>query len=83
MRMEAFKEFPDKSENKEFVILKEGRAISAHFPCSLINNNDKPLRIKYANRKKEEGESMANCPSIENQSGKFIVFHLCTRGEKT
>lgn len=81
MRTEAFKELLDKNENKELVILKEGRAISAYFPCSLINDNDKPLRIKYANRKKE-GESMANCPSIENQSGEVIVFHLCTRGEK-
>lgn len=87
MRTEAFKELAKKNDKKELIILKEGRAISAHFPCSLINDNNEPLIIKYTNRKneeevKEEKESKADTSSIENQSGKVIVFHLCTSWEK-
>lgn len=83
MRTEAFKELAKKNEKKELVILKEGRAISAHFPCRMIN--DKPLLIKYIkNDKKVENiqKESKDDPLTGNQSGKVIVFHLCTSGEK-
>lgn len=76
-----FKEVAEKNKEKELVILMEGKAISVHFPCSLIN--DKPLTIKYVGRENEEDkESKADSLSIGNQSGKVILFDVCTSGEK-
>lgn len=90
MKSKAFAQVAENNQNKELVILKEGKAISAHFPCSMINNQ--PLNIKYVRKKKvsvqEDKESEADLPrlvsnqKIGNHSRKVILFDVCTSGEK-
>lgn len=73
----AFKKLRARNDKKELVILKEGRAISTHFPCCLIG--DETLKINYVKKEDEEMDKR-NSPSIETQSGNVIVFHLCASG---
>lgn len=84
MRSTDFKELAKKNEKKELVILKEGKPISANFPCNLIANVS-PLLIHYATKNNQreniEKESTADTLSIGNRFGNSVLFHLCTSGE--
>lgn len=83
MRSPAFNEVAKKNENKELALKLEGRAITVHFPCSMIHK--KPLLVEYIDRKKkkkaQEDIESASLP-IGCQSGEAVLFHVCTSGEK-
>ncbi|XP_075957234.1 serine protease FAM111A-like isoform X2 [Anarhichas minor] len=80
-RSSQFREIANKNKNKELVIVRDGKAISSHFPCSLIK--DEQLTIKYV--KAVDGPKQPPSGSDRCQrkrpSCELVMFHLLTRGD--
>ncbi|XP_075957726.1 serine protease FAM111A-like isoform X2 [Anarhichas minor] len=81
-RSSQFREIANKNKNKELVIVRDGKAISSHFPCSLIK--DEQLTIKYV--KAVDGPKQPPSGSDRCQrkrpSCELVMFHLLTKGGK-
>ncbi|KAM3600988.1 uncharacterized protein V6R79_005643 [Siganus canaliculatus] len=78
-RSTEFKEV--EKTNSELVVIKNGNAISSHFPCSLIK--DENLTVGFV--KMEEKQSDASgAPSLnrEQQTNPLVTFHVLTKGGK-
>lgn len=85
MTSAVFKELVEKNKDKDLVILRQGRAISSHFPCDMIT--DIPLEINFTSRQKEkraveDKESKVDSLPTGNRSAKAILFHVSTSGKK-
>ncbi|XP_037604935.1 protein FAM111A-like isoform X2 [Sebastes umbrosus] len=76
-RSPQFNKIAKKNNNKELVILRDGRAISSHFPCCLIKNELLSIKYVEAVDKPKQPESQRKGPS-----GDLVTFHLLTRGGK-
>ncbi|XP_051256773.1 serine protease FAM111A isoform X5 [Dicentrarchus labrax] len=81
-RSSQFKEIAEKNTDKELVILREGKAISLHFPCSLIK--DERLTVKYVKAVGREKQSLGgNCDHVVlGPSSELVMFHVLTKGGK-
>ncbi|KAM6983443.1 serine protease FAM111A-like [Tautogolabrus adspersus] len=79
-----FRVLAGKNKNRELLIVKEGKAISSHFPCSLIKNEHLTVSyIKASDKDKQSAENRA--PAIRQRqvpSDKLVVFHVVTKGKK-
>ncbi|XP_035521834.1 protein FAM111A-like, partial [Morone saxatilis] len=80
-----FKEIAGKNKDKKLVILREGKAISSHFPCCLIK--DERLIIKYVKAVDREEQSLGgNCDPValrrKGPSSELVMFHVLTKGGK-
>ncbi|CAJ1063624.1 protein FAM111A-like [Xyrichtys novacula] len=81
-RSPEFTKLADKNKNKELVILRDGKAISPHFPCYLIENQG-CISVKYVKAGKERPSSENCAPAIRRrkcQSDKPVIFNVLTRG---
>ncbi|XP_037604949.1 protein FAM111A-like isoform X12 [Sebastes umbrosus] len=76
-RSAQFNEIAKKNNNKELVIVRDGKAISSHFPCSLIKNEHLSVKYVKAVDKPKQPESKRKGPS-----GDLVTFHLLTKGGK-
>ncbi|KAM6983442.1 LOW QUALITY PROTEIN: serine protease FAM111A-like [Tautogolabrus adspersus] len=78
-----FRELAGKNKNRELLIVKDGKAINSHFPCSLIKNER--LTVKYIKASDKDKQSAENrAPAIRQRqvpSDKLVVFHVATRGK--
>uniref|UniRef100_A0A3Q3WJL1 Serine protease n=1 Tax=Mola mola TaxID=94237 RepID=A0A3Q3WJL1_MOLML len=77
-RSSLFREVVAKNKNKELVILREGKAISSHCPCSVIKNDQ--LIVKYI--KPVDKYQQSRPPQRVRPSGEFVLFHVCVKGGK-
>ncbi|XP_070773936.1 serine protease FAM111A-like isoform X2 [Enoplosus armatus] len=73
-----FREIAEKNKNKELVIIKEGKAISSHFPCSLIKNE--LLKVKYV-KAVDKLVSGSVHPPKKKRSGELVMFHVMMKGD--
>lgn len=83
-----FRDISKKNQNKELVIMKDGKAISSHFPCCLIKNNER-LTVRYVKAVKVKATKNAKQPvngsvhrKTKRRSGERVMFHLLTKGDK-
>lgn len=76
MRKLRFKEVAEKSKKKELVIIRDGKAISSHFPCSLIKNEH--LTLKYITAVDEPKKPVL--PKRKGPSGELLMFHVLVKG---
>nr|XP_046267461.1 serine protease FAM111A-like [Scatophagus argus] len=83
-RSVKFRKNAEKNKSKELVIVREGKAISSHFPCSLIKNER--LTIKYIKAEGKQKQSVKNHyyvdPRKKGPSDELVMFHVLTRGGK-
>ncbi|KAJ4929993.1 hypothetical protein JOQ06_019009 [Pogonophryne albipinna] len=89
-RSSQFRDISENNLNKELVIMKDGKAISSHFPCCLIKNNER-LTVKYVKAGKAKAKAVQNAKQPVNgsvqrkrkrRSGELVMFHLLTKGGK-
>ncbi|KAM9348869.1 serine protease FAM111A-like [Symphorus nematophorus] len=77
-----FRGIAAKNQNRELFIIRDGKAISSHCPCSLIK--DKRLTVKYIkaiDKLKGSDESRGiDHPQRKRPSNKLVMFHLLSRG---
>lgn len=77
-RQPQFIEAAEKNKNKELVIIRDGKAISSHFPCSLIKNERLTLKyIKVVGKPKKPILRQRKGPS-----GELVMFHVRVKGGK-
>ncbi|XP_029375203.1 protein FAM111A-like [Echeneis naucrates] len=81
-RSSQFRKFVRNQKNKDVVILRDGRAISLHCPCSLIKNECLNVKtVKNADRPKQQGCGSAP-PRRMGLSGDLVMFNVLTKGGK-
>ncbi|TNN66441.1 Protein FAM111A [Liparis tanakae] len=76
-----FREIVGKNKKKELVIVRDGKAISSHCPCSLIGKDEK-LTIKYVkavNKPKQIVTGSDRCQR-KGPPSELVMFHLMTTG---
>ncbi|XP_078028653.1 serine protease FAM111A-like [Epinephelus lanceolatus] len=81
-RNSEFRRIAEKNKNKELVIVRDGKAISSHFPCSLIKNDT--LIIKFIKAVDHPKQSVGGSvrPQRKRPSGELVMFHVWTKGGK-
>ncbi|XP_008286839.1 protein FAM111A-like [Stegastes partitus] len=81
-RSSLFKQLAAKYKDKELVILKDFKAISSHFPCSLIKNER--LTLKYVKAVNKPGKAVSQCVSSRKKgpSSELVMFHVLAKGGK-
>ncbi|XP_033955616.1 serine protease FAM111A-like isoform X1 [Pseudochaenichthys georgianus] len=81
-RSSQFRDISEKNLNKELVIMKDGKAISSHFPCCLIKNNER-LTVKYVKAVQNANPVNSSVQRKRKQrSGELVMFNLLTKGGK-
>ncbi|XP_026226052.1 protein FAM111A-like isoform X2 [Anabas testudineus] len=75
-----FRRTAEKNKNKELVIVRNGRAISSHFPCSLLGNER--LTVKYVKAGQKQNQLGPVHPHKKRPSGELVMFHVLARGGK-
>ncbi|KAM7374529.1 hypothetical protein PAMP_007180 [Pampus punctatissimus] len=71
-----------KNQNKEMVILRDGKAISSHFPCCLIKKER--LIVNYV-KAVDNMKKVARGPGLlrrKGPRGELVMFHVLTKGGK-
>lgn len=76
-RSAKFRAEAGKNKNKELVIIKDGKAISNHCPCSLIM--DECLIVKYI----KAGDKRSVLPKRRGLTGELVLFHVLVKGGKS
>ncbi|XP_078028651.1 serine protease FAM111A-like isoform X2 [Epinephelus lanceolatus] len=79
-RNSEFRRIAEKNKNKELVIVRDGKAISSRFPCSLIKND--PLTIKFIKAVDHPKQSVGGSVQRKRPSGELVMFHVRTKGGK-
>ncbi|XP_047183810.1 serine protease FAM111A-like isoform X3 [Scophthalmus maximus] len=77
-----FRGIVKKNKDKELVVLRDGKAISSHFPCSLIK--DECLIVKYVkavDKTKQPGRG-SGPPCRKGSPDDLVTFHVLTKGGK-
>ncbi|XP_035483124.2 serine protease FAM111A-like isoform X2 [Scophthalmus maximus] len=71
-----------KYKDKELVVLRDGKAISSHFPCSLIK--DERLTVKYVKAvdKTNQPGRGSGPPCRKGSPDDLVMFHVLTKGGK-
>ncbi|XP_071396499.1 serine protease FAM111A-like [Centroberyx affinis] len=79
-----FRKIAGKNKVKELVIKRNGKAITTHFPCCLIEKGELLIIkfIKPANKSKHPVGEAAQ-PQRKAASDKLVTFHVATRGGKS
>uniref|UniRef100_A0A3Q1F7I9 Protein FAM111A-like n=1 Tax=Acanthochromis polyacanthus TaxID=80966 RepID=A0A3Q1F7I9_9TELE len=82
-RSSQFRQDAKKHKDKELVILKDGKAISSDFPCSLIEKN-KRLILKYVKAVNKPEKKVSGCVTSrkEEPSSNLVMFHVLVKGGK-
>ncbi|XP_040906793.1 serine protease FAM111A-like [Toxotes jaculatrix] len=81
-RSSQFRKTVEKNKGKELVILRHGKAISSHFPCSLIKNERLTVRyVKTKNMSKPTGCGSVH-PSRQGSSDELVIFNVLAKGGK-
>ncbi|XP_033995720.1 protein FAM111A-like isoform X2 [Trematomus bernacchii] len=82
-RSSQFRNISKKNLNRELVIMRDGKAISSHFPCCLIKNNER-LTVKYVKASKNAKQLVNGSVhrKTKRRSGELVMFHLLTKGDK-
>uniref|UniRef100_A0A3Q2CZG2 Serine protease n=1 Tax=Cyprinodon variegatus TaxID=28743 RepID=A0A3Q2CZG2_CYPVA len=82
-RSAQFRKITGKNKDKELVIIRNNRAISKHFPCTLINKEDR-LTVKFVKAvelpKKPVGAYVSLCKN--KPASELVSFHVVTKGGK-
>uniref|UniRef100_A0A3P8TJW0 Uncharacterized protein n=1 Tax=Amphiprion percula TaxID=161767 RepID=A0A3P8TJW0_AMPPE len=81
-RSSQFRRDAEKHKDKELVILRDGKAISLHFPCSLIRNERLILKYVKAANKPTKGVSSRVTSRKEDPSSNLVMFHVLVKGGK-
>lgn len=78
-----FKKLAKKYKDKELVIIREGKAISSHFPCVLLKNKE-CLTVEFVkavgNQKKQSRALERGCRT--KTSCELVTFHVLAKGGK-
>ncbi|XP_043996073.1 serine protease FAM111A-like isoform X2 [Gambusia affinis] len=78
-----FAKMAEKNKEKELVIIRDGKAISPHVPCTFIKKGDH-LTVKYVKAverpKKPVGAYVSLCRN--KLPSNFVMFHVLTKGGK-
>ena len=78
-RSPAFTKTAGQNEDKELIILKNGKAISSHFPCSLIIKDEQLIGLLNVLDKDKNGpKPHASAPDV--QSVEPVMFHILASG---
>ncbi|XP_061595683.1 serine protease FAM111A-like [Cololabis saira] len=73
-----FNEIATKYNKKELLIMKEGKAVSSHLPCTLITQGER-LTVKYIKAPKK----IIPPVSLRKKTcGELVMFHVLTKGGK-
>ncbi|KAL7390621.1 hypothetical protein ABVT39_024555 [Epinephelus coioides] len=77
-----FRRIAEKNKNKELVIVRDGKAISSHFPCSLTEKD--LLTVKFIKAVDHPKQSVSGSvhPQRNRPSGELLLFHVWTKGDK-
>ncbi|XP_030602499.1 protein FAM111A-like [Archocentrus centrarchus] len=74
-----FREVAEKQKDKELVIIRDGKVITSHFPCSLIKNERLILKfVKAVDKPKKQFSGSGYL----RPSSKLVMFHVLARGGK-
>lgn len=79
-RSSQFTEIMKKNKNRELVIVRDGKAISSHFPCSLIKNERLTVRFVKAVDKPNQSVNSSVAPKKMGPSSELVMFHVLTNG---
>ncbi|XP_053298302.1 serine protease FAM111A isoform X2 [Pleuronectes platessa] len=79
-RNRPFKGIAKKNQGKELVLLRNGKAICSHFPCSLIK--DECLTVKFIKAVNKPGEKAGGSAHVRRKgsSDEVVVFHVRMKG---
>lgn len=77
-----FKETAKKMKDKELVIVRGGKGISSHFPCSLIGNERLTLKYVKPGKKQKQHGNGSVLPRRKGPSNELVMFHVLTKGGK-
>ncbi|XP_049896567.1 serine protease FAM111A-like isoform X2 [Epinephelus moara] len=81
-RNSEFRRIAEKNKNKELIIVRDGKAITSHFPCSLTEKD--LLTIKFIKAVDHPKQSVGGSvrPQRKRPSGELVMFHVRTKGGK-
>ncbi|XP_056267806.1 serine protease FAM111A-like isoform X2 [Pseudoliparis swirei] len=76
-----FRKIVGKNKNKELVIVRDGKAISSHFPCSLIGKDER-LTIKFLTAVDKPKQIVTGSDRCQRKGppSELVMFHLMTSG---
>lgn len=76
-----FRESAKKIKDKELLMVRQGKAVSSHFPCSLIHEriNVKSVKVRTTKKPRSKGSVL---PSKKGRSSELITFNILTKGGK-
>ncbi|XP_035035355.2 LOW QUALITY PROTEIN: serine protease FAM111A [Hippoglossus stenolepis] len=79
-RNPQFQVIAKKNKGKELVLLRNGKPICSHFPCSLIK--DECLTVKFIKAVKTPGETAAGSAHVRRKgsSDEVVLFHVRMKG---
>lgn len=80
-RSHKFRHIAGKNQNKELVIVKDGKLISSHFPCSLIKK-DESLTVKYVKAVDKPEQLVSGSHHLKRKvpSDELVMFDVLTKG---
>ncbi|XP_062289162.1 serine protease FAM111A-like [Scomber scombrus] len=76
---DEFRKIAKINKDKELVIIRDGKAISSHFPCCLIKGER--LTVRYV-KAVDEAKQSACVPQRKRPPSKLMIFHVLTKGGK-
>nr|XP_019952622.1 PREDICTED: protein FAM111A-like [Paralichthys olivaceus] len=79
-RNAQFRGIAKKNKDKELVLIRNGKAISSHFPCSLIK--EESLTVKYIKASPEKQDGGSVHVTRKGSSDEVLLFHVLVRGGK-
>ncbi|KAK2828196.1 hypothetical protein Q5P01_019230 [Channa striata] len=75
-----FRDIAEKNKAKELVIVRGGKAITSHCPCSLIKKER--LTIKYVKAVQKKHGSGSVVSRRKGASGELVMFYVLSKGGK-
>ncbi|XP_040005607.1 serine protease FAM111A-like [Xiphias gladius] len=81
-RSALFRTTAGKNRRRELVILRDGKAISSHFPCHLIKTELLTVQyIKTVDKQRQPGSGSFR-PCRKGSSGELVIFDVLAKGGK-
>lgn len=74
-RSQQFKKHAESHKGKELVIVRDGKALSPHFPCTLIQKNEY-VTVKFVKAVEQPKKAVG----VFKPSCELVVFHVLTNG---
>ncbi|XP_037544210.1 protein FAM111A-like [Nematolebias whitei] len=78
-RSSQFKKLAAKCIGKELVIIRDGKALSTHFPCTLIQKDD-CLTVKFVKAVEQPKRHVRVFACQNEPSCELVVFHVLAKG---